>query len=111
MFLDAQEYAGFHVLHVGGEVGGPDDRQLVEQVGDLLSGPGAQLILELSQVTYLNSTGIATLVRLNAQANVQEQRLVICNPAPLVEGVLRTTQLDRFFNVYPDLQSAVNAVR
>lgn len=111
MFLDQSEHSGIRVLSVGGELGGSDDEKLVERIGDLLSGPGDRVIIDLSQVTYINSRGINTLVRITAQANVQEQRVVFASPSNLVEGVFRTTQLIRFFDVYPTLDEAVKGLQ
>ncbi len=110
MFLDTRVESGFNVLNVGGELGGPDDATLIERVRDLMSGPGASLIVDLSEVTFINSTGINTLVRMTAQANVQEQRIVYAGPSPMVAGVLRTTQLDRFLAVFPTTAAAAKGL-
>ena len=111
MFLDLKQLDGINVLSIGGELGGPDDDTLIERVNDLLNVAGDRLILDLHSVTYLNSTGLNTLVRITARANVQEQRVVLAHPAPLVDGVLRTTQLVRFFEVFADLPAASAALR
>jgi anti-anti-sigma factor len=107
MHTTQRDVDGFRVLTIHGELGSPDDQALLDTVAELLAGPGATLIIDLAGLHYLNSMGINTLVRITAQANVQEQRVVYAGPSPLIEGIFRTTQLVRFFEVVPDVPSAV----
>lgn len=111
MELHVREQEGLRVLFVQGDVGRGAHDALVDRVGTLLSGPGDRLVIDLSQVTYLSSHGLNALVRVTAQANVQQQRIVYADPAPIVEGILRTTQLDRFFEVHPSVAAALAALR
>ena len=109
--LDVTEHAGFPVLAIGGELNGQDDDRLVAEVGELLQKSGDRLILDLAGLAFLNSTGLGTLVRVNAQANVQEQRVVLARPSAVVDGVLRTTQLIKFFETHDTLEQAAVAIR
>ncbi|MBN2447035.1 MAG: STAS domain-containing protein [Phycisphaerae bacterium] len=111
MFLDMSEHAGVKVLYVGGELGGPDDAKLIEIVNEQLEDPGDSIIIDLGKISFINSTGLNTLVRLSAQANVQEQRVVYANLTPMIEGLFSTTQLDRFFEVHGDVQAAASALK
>jgi anti-sigma B factor antagonist len=105
--IQRSENDGIATLVITGEVGTEVDQELITMAGEILVGPGAKLILDLSGVNYINSTGINTLVRINAQANQQDQRVVFAAPTPMVEGVLHTTQLDRFFTVRSSMAEAV----
>lgn len=108
--IERTESAGIPLLVISGDIGS-DDTKLLQEAADILVGPGAKLMLDLSAVTYINSTGINTLVRINAQANQQDQRVVFAAPSPIVEGVFRTTQLDRFFTVLPTVADAVELLK
>jgi len=110
MTVEIEDQAGVKVVHVQGElVGGPGS--LADAVVDLLDGPGVGLVIDLADVPFMNSTGLAELVRITAQANVQENRVVLARPAPFVAGVLQTTQLDRFFEVCPTVEAALAKLR
>ena len=111
MRIDTADHDGVTVFAVVGELGLDTDGGLLESVGDVLNNPGDAAIIDLGGVDYINSTGINTLVRLTAQANVQEQRVLYCRPTPMVLGVLRTTQLDRFFEIHPNLNDALTALK
>lgn len=108
--IERSENAGIPMLVISGDVGS-DDTKLLQEASDVLVGPGAKLVLDLSGVTYINSTGINTLVRINAQANQQDQRVVFAAPSAIVEGVFRTTQLDRFFTVCVSVDEAVQVLK
>ena len=79
----------------------------VADLTDLLDGRGARLVLDLGGVPYMNSAGLSALVRVSAQANVQESRVVLANLPPFVAGVLQTTKLDNFFEIRPTVDDAV----
>ncbi len=98
------------VVHVAGDLTGTDTRGFLEAVTGLLSGPAAKIVLDLAGVHFMNSLGLGELVRLTAQGNVQEARVVLAGPSPFVAGVLQTTQLDKFFEIFPSLEAALTAL-
>ncbi len=95
------------VLHLQGELTEPNQGQWVDTAVDLLTPRGASVVLDLAGVPFLNSTGLADLVRVNSQANVQECRVILAAPTPFVEGVLQTTRLDKFFELCPTVAAAL----
>lgn len=106
MNFQTEEQDGIHVVTIAGElVGG--HTQLVEEVTNLLTAPRARIILDLAGVPFMNSTGLSELVRITAQANIQEARVVLANLSPFVSGVLQTSQLDRFFDISPTVGDAI----
>jgi anti-sigma B factor antagonist len=102
---------GVHVLRLDGELVADDDGAFVAAVTDLFTGPGTRVILDLSGVKFLNSTGLGELVRVAAQANIQECRVALAAAPPFVAGVLQTTRLDRFFESYPSAAEALRGLR
>lgn len=111
MKFDLMRQGPVHVFELHGELTGEDADEFMEAVTERITGPTARVALDLADVRHVNSTGLSQLVRLVAQANVQEARLVLARPAPFVAGVLQTTQLDRFFEVHPTLESALQALQ
>lgn len=84
----------------------PGTAQYIQGVTDLMEKPGARIVLDLSGVSYVNSAGLGSLVRVVAQGNLQEARVVIAGATPMVAQVLELTKLNRFFEVCPDLAEA-----
>jgi anti-sigma B factor antagonist len=107
MKIDVEDHAGIKVLRLAGDLRAEEGHSLVERANDVLEGRGAQVIIEMSGVPYVTSAGINALVRITAQANTQEQRVVLANPSPLVANVFVVTRLNRFFEIFDSLDEAL----
>ncbi len=107
MTFETRDHAGIKIVRLHGELRGDDTTALVEQVTDLLTGPRSRIILDLGNVPFMNSAGLGTLVRLVAQGNTQESRVVLTNLSPFIAGALNTTRLDRFFEICPTTDEAL----
>lgn len=110
MKLLTEERGDIRVVHVLGELADVPDA-FSEAIIGLLTAPGAKIILDLAGVSFLNSAGVSELVRVTAQANVQEGRIILTQLTPFIEGVLQTTQLDRFLEVAPSIDEAAQQLR
>ncbi len=111
MTVDIEDHAGVKVVRIRGDFIGGQGPNFVELVTGLYTGPGVRVVIDLSEVPYLNSTALGELVRVTAQANIQEGRVILARPSAFVTGVLQTSQLDRFFEVCPTLEEAVDRMK
>ena len=76
-----------------------------------LAGSTNKLLVDLSQVDFLSSIGIRTLM-LNAQ--VVKRRggmIVLLNPQPIVEKILQTSGTDQIIPIFKESESALAALR
>jgi len=64
------------------------------------------LVLDLSALTFCDSSGVTVLVRLAEAARLLGGELVLAAPAPRVAKVLRLTGVDRTFTVHPTVLAA-----
>ena len=108
MDVELTEQAGLHILTVSGEIDlhvAPDLR--ARMLAAL--GRGGGLLVDLSAVTYMDSSGIATLVEGFKKSKDAGARfgLVGVRDAPL--QVLQLTRLDQVFPLYPTLADALQA--
>lgn len=109
MTIQLSEHGNVKVLQLAGELtGGNED--FISRVTELLTDRRALIVVDLGDVHYMNSAGLGDLVRLAAQANVQEARFVLANLTPYLSGVLEMTRLDQFFEVHPSTEAAIRAV-
>lgn len=60
------------------------------------------LILNLSQVPYINSAGIALLIRLTRSAGKEKMRTFACGVTPHYEKLFRMVGLTEQMMIYPD---------
>jgi len=91
------------VVTVQGEVDmvtAPEFRTLLLQSAAESAGP---LLLDLSGVTYMDSSGVGTMVYLKREIERRGRQLVLVGLPPRVRGVLEITHLDRFFTIVGSL--------
>jgi anti-sigma B factor antagonist len=98
------------VVAVKGEVDIATGPRLRAALSDALDEPGSgPVIVDLSEVTFLGSTGVAVLVDADWQANQRKRdlRVVVDRDRPAVVRPLESTGIDRLLSTYGDLQSAL----
>ena len=111
MTIDVEDRAGVIVLHIKGDIGLDDGVDLLETSIEVLERSSAGIVFDLSQVPFVGSSGLGDLVKLVAQANTHEQRVILAKPSPFVKGLFQTTKLDTFFEICPTLEEALQRLR
>lgn len=75
-----------------------------------IAGSGRPTIVDLTQVEFLSSMGIRTLLVCAKANKLKGGRLVLLGPPPLVALVLQTSGIDRVISVHHDIEAAISAV-
>jgi anti-anti-sigma factor len=70
-----------------------------------------KIIVDLAKVDYLTSLGMRTLVMTAKSLWERKGHLVIVNPQPEVEKILRTAGLDKIIPIASDLAAAAALVQ
>lgn len=107
--LDVQRDGDVVVVRVGGEV----DMLTTPLLGacltkQLQTGPG-MLVVDLTRVGFLGSSGLAALVTARDEAGARDVTLRLVSADHAVLRPLHATGLAELFNIYPDLQAALDA--
>ena len=80
------------------------------QIRELLARPGAKkIIVDLSGVTYVDSTGLAELVSAYTVSRNAGVDLVLASLQKKVHDLMQLTKLFTVFNVYPTAEDALSA--
>jgi anti-sigma B factor antagonist len=103
--LSSNEELGFRVVSVGGEVDLSWSPQLRKAILDALATK-KPVAVNLSQVSYIDSSGIAALVEGFQQARGKNQRFALIAISSAVRAVLELARLDRVFPIFPTLADA-----
>ena len=90
----------------GDLIGSPDTDQLFQSVNDHLGESLIYCAIDLSEIRYINSTGIGVLVSLLTKFRSRGGELVIINPADHPKKMLALTKLNNIFTVASDEASA-----
>ena len=91
---------------VGDLIGSPDTDQLIESVNTHLGEEVNQCAVDLSEIRYINSTGIGVLVSLLTKFRSRGGEMVLINPADHPKKMLAITKLNNIFTVAPDEATA-----
>lgn len=66
----------------------------------------SRLVLDLGKVSFIDSTGLGTLVGLLKRVGMRGE-LVVCGVQPAVEQMFRLTRMDRVFRIFQTADEAV----
>jgi anti-sigma B factor antagonist len=97
-------------IRVQGEV---DVSQAVVLRDTLAAGlaPGVIVLADLSEVPFIDSSGIGILVTAHRQAAACGGAFAVVSPSEQVSQVLRMTRADKMLHVYESDDAALSALR
>jgi anti-sigma B factor antagonist len=106
--ISTRQVDGVTVLDMSGRITlGEGSVQLRDAVRDLLSKGQKHILLNLGDVTYIDSSGIGELVSAFTTAKNQGGELKLLNLTRKVHDLLQITKLYTFFDVKDDEASAI----
>lgn len=97
------------VVDVAGEVDVFSAPELAEQLTQLFDAGRRTVVVDLTSVTFLDSTGLGTLVAARNRAEEAGGQLPIIGSGEQVLKLFRITGLDEVFEIYPSIEAAVAA--
>ena len=98
------------LVTVSGELDYHTGSQLRACLDGVPLASGAVLVLDLSGITYCDSTGVAVLVHAYRLAEAAGATLALAGAAPAVFRLLSFTGLDRLFASYDSVEAALSAL-
>ena len=90
----------------GDLIGSPDTQQLLQSVNEHLGATVLNCAVDLSEVRYINSTGIGVLVSLLTKFRSRGGEMILINPADHPKKMLTLTKLNNIFSVAADEAAA-----
>ncbi|NQU76694.1 MAG: STAS domain-containing protein [Planctomycetes bacterium] len=95
------------VVSLGGEVDLRHSSELQHSLSRLLDETPGRMVLDLSQVTYMDSSGIASLIKMLGYARQKNIALMLCGLTDRVKGIFEITRLDKVFGIYSTVEEAM----
>jgi anti-sigma B factor antagonist len=96
------------VLSVAGDVDAANAHVLREAVLSAIDDGPQLVIVDLTEVGYIDSVGLGTLVVSLKRASEQQARLRLVVTNPQIEKIFKITGLLTAFEIYRDLPSAAS---
>ena len=104
------EQSGRIVVALTGEIDMENAPQVRRALLDNLKQK-RDVLVDLSQVTYIDSSGIASLIEGLQAARKQKNDLALVSVSQRARRVLELARLDKVFTIHADLATALAAVK
>ena len=107
MEIRIEERPPHKILSLSGDVDLHSSPQARKAILDALAG-GAPLLVELSAVSYMDSSGVASLVEGYQTARKRGLEFALVGVAPAAMSVLKLARLDRVFTIHASLEARLS---
>ncbi|HSY58748.1 MAG TPA: STAS domain-containing protein [Terriglobales bacterium] len=97
------------VLRCDGRIVTGDELQVLQIEVDKLMLETKQVVLNMEQVNFVDSSGVGALVRFTRVLRRQRGDMVLCHLTPFVRQVLESTNLHHFFQSHDSEAEAVRS--
>lgn len=84
---------------------------LIEQIDKLILTGKKNIVLELSGLKYMNSSGLNILVNILTKARNVGGDVSVCNVSAKVKDLLVVTKLDTIFHILPSVEEAIQRLK
>jgi anti-sigma B factor antagonist len=106
MIRERRQLSDGLLVGVEGEIDYANSPSLrVELLATLQKKP-RRLVIDLTAVRYMDSSGVATLVEALQAIRAYQGRLILCGLQPKVRGMIEIARLDTVFLIAPDSKQA-----
>jgi anti-sigma B factor antagonist len=108
--MNTREVDGIAVMGLDGRVVlGDESNALREEVKKMLNAGKKKIVLDMSNVSYIDSAGLGTLVAAHESARKQGASLKLSNLGKKFQEILQVTKLLTVFDVYPSESAAISS--
>jgi anti-sigma B factor antagonist len=108
MEIHTRTVGDVHVLDISGKIIlGEATQTMRHTISDLLENGGKKIVLNLTDVNYIDSSGIGELVRSFTTVTNEGRQLILLNLTKKIRELLVITKLLTVFTVYDNEQVAV----
>jgi len=98
------------IIRLGGRLTAATAPSVRRQLRKLVDADAARLVIDLSEVTFVDSSGLSVLVTTFKAARGGGGDVVLLQPQPNVRSLLELTRLHRVFQIFEDRDTAVRAL-
>jgi len=110
MELKVSHKEGYVLATTAGVFDGSAKELFRDSLLPLVRQSGTNVVLDLSQSDFINSSGIAQLVSVVTHANSSGSRVILAAYSPFISEVLDRCTLDTFFEMADSVPDAIRRV-
>ncbi len=98
---------GCLVFHFTGQLDAYSEKHFMTYVIDVLQTSPSSLVLDLSNIDFLDSSGLGALVQIAKQCNDSKRSFRVVGNARVVQTI-KLVRLEEFLHLTPDLKTALS---
>ena len=100
------------VCAVEGKLSGIEGKgQIQEKIRELIENNVVKVVLDLTKVNWIDSTGLGELIASLSSAKNKGGNMVLANLQDPVQSLLRMTNLDEIFDTYDTVEDALDKLK
>ena len=107
--IDIEERPKATIVHLKGEVDLNVSPKLRAQLKELTGRRLPLIVIDMSAVPYIDSSGVATLVECLQSVSRYKGQLRLASLTPRASGVFEISRLDTVFAIYKTVEEALEA--
>lgn len=88
-----------------------NSRDFKSRIVDLINEGNSTIILNLSKVEFMDSSGLGTLISALKLLNSVSGKIIICEANDQVTKLFALTRLNQIFQFYPKQEEAINSLK
>ncbi len=97
------------ICKLEGEIDFNNSPELRKSFIKLIENQAQKVVLDLEKVSYIDSSGLATLVEVLQKLKSSNGQLKLVNLQEKVRGVFEITKLEKLFEIYSQIQQAIES--
>ncbi len=109
MQINSEEKNGIMIFKVTGDIDINTSPEVKKSFDRIISDKKDKIIINLKEVGYVDSSGLATLVEILKNLRAFGGKLKLTNLSPKVKGLFEITRLDKLFDISLEEEEAFNS--
>jgi anti-sigma B factor antagonist len=105
--VDVVEHPDHALLTAVGEIDVGTADQVADAVSGALRAGHSRVLLDFSSVTFIDSAGLAALIRAHREAEAVRARLAVVHPTPQTRKLITVLGLDQLLHVHDTHEQAL----
>lgn len=107
MAVKFETKSGLTVCHIDGEVDINSSPDIKKSFDKLISKKTPKIVINLSKVAYVDSSGLATLVEILKGMRTYGGRIRLASLSPKIKSLFEITKLEKLFEIMGSEEEAI----
>jgi anti-sigma B factor antagonist len=107
MQIDIEEKSGISIFRMAGDIDINSSPEVKKSFDRAVSEKKEKIVINLKDVGYVDSSGLATLVEVLKNLRTYGGKLKLSNLSPKVMGLFEITKLDKLFDIVDEEDKAL----